>query len=260
MATPLCQERTSIINREVGVLYTSLIVNKAEELDIFNIFAIDNLNIAVPGKPASKSSIVSCSVLLIISKLPQGSWTLAEIALGGNDLLGFLLFPRFLPPNVTAPCFDINTVSGGLYGNHYSFKGGAACEVINQILTQAEANLDKFAKDLIKVANNKTMIIIRNFDNPILSTPAEFGGASCEQVVASGDVYGVSLGAAQAQKYLNGTKAKDGFEGLNTRIARVARKNGLKVANIRGTLKTRIPGMTVCIRTKKVTMLLLVVS
>lgn len=198
---------------------------------------LEHLNTAIGG--ATSGQINDVQLPAAIEFLQTHRKTVVEIGSGGNDLLGFMLFPQVLPAEAIPAHLACN-----MNGPYYDL---AICDqVISGIVAGAEANLKVTIDTVILNMVKGSGIVLRTFPNAIANgntTPGhpaqpfpfpftcagpfnpelgQFGAMDLFYSPAAMAVTGVSVAtnADQIEHLLNGDT--ETLEGLNTMIVRVA--------------------------------------
>ncbi|NRA67021.1 MAG: hypothetical protein HRU19_21205 [Pseudobacteriovorax sp.] len=218
-----------------GGAYTSQVVDK-----LVRFADVAHFNTAIPGQTSGQILATQTEGALSFLADNPADRTFVEVASGGNDLLGFLLFPRSLPPLLEPArdaCYRTEPASNGRFEELYIFQDSPICEgAISQIIANAQRNLTALIDSFQAQLPASAKFLVRNYPNPVLSTPAEFGGAPCLSLVEQPALYGVRLTEAVVNKYLDGISSDGDFLGLNPMIAEVANEKGVTLVNIEGTL------------------------
>ncbi len=233
-------------NENPGFGYTDAVFEYL--LDQHGNKRMEHLNTAIGG--ATSAEINEFQLEEAVEFLQEHKRTVIEIASGGNDLLGFMLFPDVLPEEAIGGHLACNMNSP-----HYD---ALTCDwVISNIVAGVEANLRITLDTIIDNMPKGSIIVLRSFPNAIahgnttpghvsqpfpvpftcegLPSQTEPTGAmhhfySTNAMEANGG-YSVATRADQIGHILNADT--DTLEGVNVMLARVAAEyadDGYKIA------------------------------
>lgn len=208
---------------------------------------MEQQNLAIGG--ATSGQINAFQLDAAVDFLQEHRRTIVEIASGGNDLLGFMLFPQNLPAELIPAHLACN-----MNGPYYN--PDDCDQVVSGIVSNVEANLRFAIETIIQNMPKGSGIVLRSFPNAVangnttLGLPAQpfpfpftcagsynpdlgqFGAMDLFYSPAAKAVtgFGVAPSADQVEHIFNGDS--EGFEGLNVMIERLAEEyaqDGYKV-------------------------------
>lgn len=209
---------------------------------------MEHLNTAIGG--ATSAEINEFQLDEAVEFLQEHKKTVIEIASGGNDLLGFMLFPQVLSEDA---------IQGHLACNMNSpYYDSPTCDwVLSNIVAGVEANLRITIDTVIENMHKRSIIVLRSFPNAIAHGNTTMGHVSqpfpfpltCEGLASQTEPTGamdhfyspnakpanggfsVATSADQIGHILNADT--ETFEGVNVMLARVASEyaeEGYKIA------------------------------